>query len=397
MRHNNLALAVLLFVLTSFAFAADNSAYVYVGWWGNGQYYHVGFGGHISAFAVAPDGSVQPVAGSPFSGPGDELFVKGNFLFAAAGQDIVTYTRATDGSLQQIYIFDDFSNTPGESGEVLYELNPDLHGQAFLTVLSCGSCNSTLIPLSIGQDGRLSYLDPTLPGGLGAKISGILYFAPNDEYAYTLGWGGPLSTFRLNQNGMPTYLSSGWLQSPPLSNNQYGGGVCLPGNMAPSVTTGYLAMSWYGDQYWCGNDGYDAATYTVGQNGALVLVPASGFVPQVQENAMAFDPTGTYLALAGSLGSWPHYTGGLQIYKLQPDGTLLAASNLVQVPAIGGFGSVAWDNASHVYAISACDSCSDVSAYGLYIYNFDGQNLTLAPGSPYPIRDAVSLAVAPGP
>ena len=68
---------------------------------------------------------------------------------------------------------------------------------------------------------------------------------------------------------------------------------------------------------------------------------------------------------------------------MRANGTTRVLSAPVQVQ---GLNYVMWDNTGHVYAVGD----------GLYVFNFNGQTLTQAPGSPYTIANPVSLAVVPG-
>ncbi len=395
MRHHYLALAVLLFLLTALAFAADNSAYVYVG---SFTYHRGGVNNDysITGFAVAADGSTQPIPGSPFTGPSFDLAAIRNYVFGDDGQQyIVTYTRAADGSLQATSMVDEYTYALGAPPEMeIYALNPDRSGQTFNSVLSCGSCDSYIIPWSIGADGQLSFLGgnaPPIPGI--AKWGGVFTFSPDNHYAYTDTNGG-FGSLQRNPNGTLNWISL-WLPPQPPQNPGIEDSVCLPGDMAASVPTGHMAMIWWGSPYWCGelSEGYLVADYIVGTNGALTLLPRSAVTPQVSEYSMAFDPTGTYLAIAGTLGQYGR-SGAIQIYKLQSNGTLTPVGDIIEPTGALAFYSVSWDNASHLYALTGCGGDNSESC-GLYIFNFDGQNLTLAPGSPHAIINPISLAVAP--
>ncbi|HEY1731493.1 MAG TPA: hypothetical protein VGG15_07080, partial [Terriglobales bacterium] len=143
-------------------------------------------------------------------------------------------------------------------------------------------------------------------------------------------------------------------------------------NTVSASSQGFVTLGWYGGGLGC-NNGYILGSYTVGSNGGLNFVPGSQITPAVHENAMAFDPSGTYLALAGN---------GIQVLKLRSNGSMSVLGAPVQVQ---GLNYVLWDNANHLYAVSD----------RLYIFNFNGQTLTQAPGSPYPIANPVSLAVVP--
>lgn len=91
------------------------------------------------------------------------------------------------------------------------------------------------------------------------------------------------------------------------------------------------------------------------------LVTASSSTNQVAVN---FDPTGSFLAIAGD--------GGVQTLAMNANGTLAA----VGAPQNAGanFQDVAWDNSNHVFAGNSTQ---------IYVFNSGTGVLTPAPGSPY--------------
>src|SRR5271166_6159184 len=152
---------LLLTLLPSFAFSAErsgaspaNSAYVYVGWVNGSTDF-------ISVFAVAGDGSAQPVPDSPFNLPSNGLVTARGFVFGEDGQNIATYTLGSNGELQQTSEVNALSHCVGCQDQIVYALNPDRAGQALNTVISCGSCNSEVLPWSIAANGQLSYIGST--------------------------------------------------------------------------------------------------------------------------------------------------------------------------------------------------------------------------------------------
>jgi hypothetical protein len=321
-----------------------------------------------------------------------------NFVFGDDGRHIATYTRGSDGSLTQTSIVDDYRYAQYPYEMSIYALNPDRSGQTLTTVLSCGSCNSYTIPLNIESDGQLSFDGSQLPTEGAAKWSGVFYFAPDNRFAYTEYWQDGASEYRRNPDGTLTYVQ-GTGSAPPLPNptsNPYAN-VCLPGDMASSVSSGYISIAWWSGIYCSDGPAYALATYGVGRDGSLQLVPGTAFVPQVIEESMAFDSTGGYLAVGGCTGQG--YCMGhaaLQIYKLQSDGRLTPVGQMQTVTSTDRFTDVQWDNAGHLYAWGDAVCCQhNLSISDLYIYSFDGQNLTLAPGSPHPFANVVGLAVAP--
>jgi hypothetical protein len=387
-------ITAIMLMLPALCFAAPaNSAYLYVGW-DIGQWPHITE--HISGFSVAADGSLQTLAGFPVTGPSFGLVAVRNFIFGDdALHQLASYTRGDDGSLRETSRVDEYQYAPQGQGMTVYALNPDRAGLALNTVISCGSCNSYVLPFAIQSDGKLSFIGgPATPPISQAKWDGIFFFSPDNNYAYTDDWGG-FDTLKRNPNGSLTWLYGWPLPAPPPPQNQ----VCIPADVASS-SSGFVAMSWYGSQYWCDNDGYLMGTYTVGTNGFLELVSGTGFTPQVLEDSMVFDPTGKYLAMAGCTGQYDctGSSAAMQIYELQSDGTLTAVGNIQTTNTTDTFVSVQWDTANHLYVLGDAECNGGLypaCTSDLYIYNFDGQNLTLAPGSPHTLTNVAGLAVSP--
>ncbi len=381
--------SVLLLPGVCYAASPANSAYLYVGWY-VGQWPNLT--DYIAGYSVAANGSIQPLSGFPMTSPSFGLTPVRNFIFGDDGRYIATYTRASDGSLTETSITDDYRYAQYPYGMAIYALNPDRSGQTLTTVLSCGSCDSYTIPLTIESGGQLVFQGEALPSQGAAKWRGTFYFSPDNRFAYTEFWQDGASEFQRNPNGLFTYVGP-TASAPPDQNLDVG--VCLPGDMASSVRTGYVAVAWWSGIYCSGGYAYELATYTEGLGGSLNLVPGTLLKPQVVENSMAFDPTGRYLAVAGCTGvNYCTGNAALQVYKLQSNGSLTPVGDMQNVTATSSFTSVQWDTAGHVYA-SGCCSGNGPDTSNLYIYTFDGQNLTLAPGSPHPFANLVSIAVTP--
>jgi hypothetical protein len=163
-------------------------------------------------------------------------------------------------------------------------------------------------------------------------------------------------------------------------------------------SAGYATVLWDGS-YCCGYNGVLQAMYAINGDGTLSLVPNSTFIPGVTVSpcngcsAMAFDPSGKYLAIAGSASG----QAAIQIYELQADGRVQAMGPPQHWGSTTAFNSVAWDSASHVYATSSiCDGGNQCSAQ-LDVFSFADGVLTPEPGSPHDLGEgsAASLLVIP--
>jgi hypothetical protein len=389
-------LIMIAFALPVSCFAADNqgpapatSAYVYVGCCTH-LTQNTNYVGEIAGFGVAADGSAQAVPGSPFAGASLNPVAVRSFIFADDFQDVVTYAVGTNGSLQQTSWVNALDKVPDNYEQQIYALNPDRAGQTVNVVVSCGSCNSEVLPYTISANGQLIYIGgPGLPNGP-AKWAGNITFSADDRFAYTPDWQG-FGFLERNSNGsLSWFYPNNYVYAPILPNQ--GEEVCNITTVAASAQ-GYVTLTWTGGGEGCNGPGYELGNYTVAADGSLDLVPGIGVTPQVFQNAMAYDPTGTYLALVGSVPN----SSAVQVYKLQPDGTLVASSNVVQLPNAPALSAVAWDNSGHIYATteSCYRGCNGSQSSGLYIFNFDGESLTQAPGSPHPVANPGGVAVVP--
>jgi hypothetical protein len=351
------------------------SAYVYVG-------SSPPIPGQIFGYAVAQDGSAQPVPASPFSGPAWSLVGTGNHVFATDDEtNIATYTADSSGSLTETSSVDGTRYDPDQQYAFVWSLSLPLDGRNLYTDnwFFDGS-NNDYESWTVGTGGVLTYLSGPNPMRLYSTAGGWpLTFTADGRFAYVWSvckWDGGVWGYRRHAGGMLTPFQSDaqGLAGPDVDSWS----LCSQGIATSAL--GYVAAAWNGSLCCGGPEGI--ATYRIGNNGVLSKVS------QVitNENAMAFDPSGRYLAVA--------LTGGIQMYQLQSNGTLLPIG-AVQEPAVP-FGSFAWDSSGHLYAITNPSSqfCQQSgSACGLYIFNSNAGGLSLAPGSPYAIPQASSVTV----
>ena len=382
-----LAYLVICLALTAPATAAvaagpsGLSAIAYVGA-GNGA------GSYISGFAVSPDGTAQPVPGSPFSGASFSLVGTRSYLFATDGRNLVTYTVAGDGSLT------DTSSVDGTA----YDLDRQSSGVGALSLTPDGrnlytdewyfdGANNAYLSWRVGSNGQLSYIPSPTSFPPYATAGGWPFsFTTDSRFAYTwsicsrdgAAWGYVRRTDgALTQRPMETY-------GPPAQPGQESSSC----SQAVAVSAlGYAAIAWNGD-YCCGGPPV-IATYRIAADGMLQFVPDSEQSISCTESPMAFDPAGRYLAVA---------CNGIQVYELGVQGQLTPVGSRVQTNI--AFGNLSWDASSHLYGITdqnsqACQN--EDSACGLYIFKFNAGVLSLAAGSPYRISQPGSLAVLPAP
>jgi hypothetical protein len=320
------------------------------------------------------------VPGSPSSGPSSYVVTNSAFVFGTDSQNIVSYKRAGDGSLQQSSstLAVNFNQCPtcpdGTEPWAIQAMSLDHSGQTLYAMENAGADDlfyfffnvSTGTPATIGKIGpSTAYSSP-------------LVFSPDNQHAYGF------SCFHL-----------GWVITGFLRNGD--------GSLAPITTSNDVPMYDGGNQFYCpvgqaiSQMGYMAVadtavnTNTVGRgvykinaDGSLTLLQNSTLTTPLTmagngccgEVAMSVDPSGQMLALAGQ--------SGIQMYQLMPGGTLTPIGALQQSGP--NYLVVQWDADTHVYAISTS---------GLNVFSSANGALTPSSGSPHAAGAAGSLAVLP--
>lgn len=384
-----LSLVTLLNLVSSAQVRANSQpvTYAYVGSAGAAQ--PDSTTGMITAFAVAADGSAQSISRT-FGGIG-ALTAASGFIFGigGSGTTVNTYTPQADGSLRVTSAVNVIQNYLQGEDEYVANLNPDRSGK----ILSIGAVwpNSDFVPFAIASDGMLSFLGTTISGC--GKSQALLTFSPDNRWAYD-GCSDSYNKYGRQENGMLDGPYDFSINQPP---SPLGSGACQP-VLFSSSSLGYVAVVWNGSNYFCdSNQGNLLATYAVDANGNPQLVPGSTVAPQIWESDIAFDPSGSYFALAGYVGN--QSAGAIQVFKLQADGKPASLGKAIVLSGVTDVTSVRWDNFGHLYAVASGQgqgACAgNDSACGLYVFNVTGQGVTVAPGSPHIVAYPSNVAVLP--
>jgi hypothetical protein len=385
----SLSLVSVFFTVVAFAQQQHSSqtvAYAYVGSSVPGQPDYSQ--GVITGFAVAADGTAQAIPGR-VSGGISGLTSASGFVFGVGrlGTTVTTYTPQRDGSLRATSAVNVIQMYLQGRDEYVGNLNPDRTGK-FLNVGAVWP-NSDFVPFAIEANGALSYLGTTI-GGCG-KSQALLAFSPDNRWAYD-ACSDSYSKYGREANGVLDGPYEFQINRPP---SPLGSGACQPVLLSSSAL-GYIVVVWNGSNYLCdSNQGNLLATYSIDPSGNPVLVPGSVVAVQLSELDIAFDPSGTYFALAGNVGD--HSEGAIQVFRLQSNGKPVALGHPILLSGVTMVTSVRWDNFGHLYAVGvgqtqqSCDG-SD-SKCGLYIFNVDQQGVRAAPGSPHRIVNPLDVAV----
>ena len=333
----------------------------------------------------------QAIPGFRLTGGISGLTAASGFVFGVGhlGTTVSTYTPQADGSLRASSAVNVIQTYLQGQDEYVANLNPDRTG----TILNVGAVwpNSDFVPLAINSDGSLSYLGSTITGC--GKSQALLTFSPDNRWAYD-GCSDRYNKYGREQNGVLDGPFDFQITQPP---SPLGSGACQP-VLLSSSSLGYVAVVWNGSSYMCNsNQGNLLATYAIDPDGNPTLVPGSTVAPQIWESQIAFDPSGTYLALAGYVGD--HSAGAIQVFKLQPDGRPIQLGRPILLSGITNVTSVRWDSFGHLYALGSqqdpATCAGNNSACGLYVFNVSEQGVTAAPGSPHIVAYPSSIAVLP--
>jgi hypothetical protein len=345
----------------------------------------------IYAYSVASNGSLTPVSGSPFSSTqAGAMAVSGNYLYAAeASGTLVTYSIASSGALKHSSSIDGGNDNPGGGSPV----------QPFTD----GSSGKFLYSYYINDDdnGFQTYSvdngDLTFENEVGSDLSAeALVFTANGQYGYTVGCyqGTPdMEGYSVASNGT---LSQTWSpQQPPqpvgataaycpsniaVSGNDYA--VLVEQPTDDITSTGPPALYVYAIN---SSDGSLSTT----QNASAGVPNGVGDTASSMYGvgAIGFDPTGSWLAVAGP--------NGIAIFSFK-NGTLTQTGT---APTSGtAIDQLAWDNNGHLFGLGTLYSTSSPTTT-LYVFNVKDGVPTAAPGSPItnlPQTGSGDIAVSSG-
>ena len=323
----------------------------------------------IVGYGVNSDGSLVALPGSPYVASlaqNTNIVTNGANLYAIAqGQtnlDIFSIDKSS-GALTLANTTSAIAGDPNQ-GDIAFHHALD-HTGASLYVAVGTNIDGGVNVFTVGSNAsapQLQYLTgPSTP--LAPEV-----FSPNNQYGYTSNCGARVEgifAWQRSSGGTLKDISPGMPQ-PPTANP---GEAFCPHALATSAK-GYLAIIWYPFGYASsGQVGTETfvMTYAINGDGTLTTVAnsqmktASSSASTVAAN---FDPTGSFLAVAGD--------GGVQTFALNANGTLAAVGSPQSAGA--SLQDVAWDNSNHVFAANSSQ---------LYVFNSNTGVLTPASGSPH--------------
>jgi len=332
----------------------------------------------INAFAVAADGKLSPVSGSPFSANVQSMAVNQQFLFGTNGIDVYSFSIAADGSLQKVAVIDaqkfNGSNCGGptalfldHTGSTLYD--EDVYGNI--------CANNTYQSFSIDQStGELNYLGASDPSVL---FSVPLSFIGKNVYAYGSSshqYGSWLFGFKRNSGGKVTDLKI----NPPMPVSKKADFYVSYGAAADSSNHVAISVTPYNQNTWLPDGPPQFATYTADRSGHLTTQSTYSNMPATSVQSVAdfkMSPSGKLLAVGG--------TAGLQVFHFNGANPVTHYTGLIAKDEID---QIFWDNDNHLYAISR-------NTGKLLVFTITSTGVSQAPGSPYPITNPQNVTVLP--
>ena len=346
-------------------------AYVYVSSSPSNNY-------EISAFAVAHNGKLTAVSGSPFAAKVQAMAVNRKYLFGTDGVYIYSFSVASDGSLQNVGSINaqkynghkcggPYALFLDHTGRNLYD--EDFYGD------SCA--NNTYQSFSInGATGELTYVKASAPSvAFGVPLS----FVGNNVYAYgsdSYHWNPYIFGFKRNSNGSLTQLNINPALPVPKSGDFYD----PYGAAADSTNHVAIAVVPFNGNTWQQDGPPQLATYTADSSGNLTTQSTFSNMPVTVVKYVTdirTAPSGKLLAVAG--------IGGLQIFHFNASNPITHYTGLLTKDQVD---QLSWDNANHLYALS-------LSAGKLYVFTVTPTSVSQAPGSPYLITSPQGVTVLP--
>jgi hypothetical protein len=361
------------------------SAYVYVSGSANAST------AEVYAFSAASDGTLTPVAGSPFSTIGGLQATNGKLLFGGNGIDIDSYSVAADGTFLQVASINAQAlNSKDLNGGACggpTALFPDHTGTVLYDLDFYSDCANNAYQLfSVDRSsGSLSYIGVT---SVTTPIFEVpLSFLGNNQFAYGAScyhWYQEIFGFTRNRDGSLTSLGVNPTLGPPMPVSQAGQMYCP--YLTATDPTNHLAVPVQPlDNSSLQPVGpYQLATYTADSSGNLTTTSTYSNMPttSVTTNSslgsltnISMSPSGQLLAVAGTLG--------LQVFHFNAANPITPYTSAL---ITGQVDQIFWDNHDHLYAISQ-------SAGKLFVLTVTPTSNSQAPGSPYTITSPANLVV----
>ncbi len=332
----------------------------------------------INGYSADATGRLTPIAGSPFPGSVQYMALNGAWLFGAdAYTNIDSFSIASNGALQQVSTINASQYNPYNSG------GPE---NLFLDHTGATLYDGDLYAYGTGDNGYQSFTIDQSTGQLtfqalgpnGGVLEGAqMSFTGGNVYAYSSGCyegSGGIFGYKRNSDGSLSSLNI----NPSIPAGPNGLDYCP--YYAAADTANHVAIPLTPLNFYTQAGPAQLAVYTQDSAGNLTTTSTSANMPKTQVTAVTdiwAAPSGKLLAVSGTTGLQVfHFNGANPIRPYTP---LLTKTEVDQV---------FWDNANHLYALSA-------KAGKLYVFTVTPTSYKQAPGSPYSITSPQNLIVLP--
>jgi hypothetical protein len=331
----------------------------------------------INAFAVASNGKLTAVSGSPFRvGFVAGMAVNPKYLFLTDAVYIYSFSIAPDGTIKQVASINAQQfNNPSNYGGPRYLFLDRSGANVYDTDLYCCGDDNALQFFNLeASTGELSFIGVTTAtwsyyeplSFIGNSVYG--YASECSEYSDIYGFqrddNGTLSA--LNINPLVPTAPKGYSYCP----NQIVGDSANHLAMALTPSNAYNSPG--------PPPPPQLATYTADSSGNITTrstrfnMPKTA-IPVITDIAMS--PSGKLLAVAG--------LNGLQVFHFNGSKPLTHYTGLLTLDQID---QVYWDNDNHLYAISQPSG-------KLFVYTVTPDSVSQAPGSPHKITQPQNIVV----
>jgi hypothetical protein len=339
----------------------------------------------IVAYRAASDGSLSPVAGSPFPENVYSMAVNGKYLMSAntSKPDIDAFKIESDGALTYAastnYQKNDYGC--GSAGPIFFD-----HTGATLYVMEfngSNACANTVYAsyAVVKATGGLKYLGMDNTGAFPGSYNAASFIG-NNVYAYTAEDSACMYYliygFERKTNGLLNGFSVKYnLPPPPKGVRGY-----IPA-LAAADPTDHVAFTMQpADPPGCAAGPLQLASYTADAKGNLNTTNTHSNMPATlisDPNDLKMSPSGKLLAVGGQQG--------LQIFHFNGASPITHYTGLLTPDPID---QMFWDNNNHLYAISQ-------STGKLFVFTITPTGHEEAPGSPYTINSPQAIILQPLP
>jgi hypothetical protein len=340
----------------------------------------------VVGYSAAANGSLTPIAGSPFPENVYSMAVNGKYMMAASVStpDINVYNIGSNGALsfatsQNYAQYNASGSGCGSAGQDFFDhTGATLYIQEFDGSNACA--NTVVASFAVTKaTGALTYLG-TDNVGVFPGLNAAAYFIGNNVYAYQAVDSAcmyySIYGFKRSGNGMLNRFNvQANFPTPPTGVRAY-----IPA-LAAADPTNHVAFTMQpANPPGCAPGPLQLASYTADANGNLNTTNTSANMPATLVASpydMKMSPSGKLLAVGGQ--------EGLQIFHFNGANPIKRYTGLLTTKPIT---QMFWDNNNHLYAISH-------NSGKLFVFTITPTSHVRAPGSPYAISSPNDVIVQP--